>query len=29
INIEGMRRKGWSKNTIQGLREAYKLIFKV
>ncbi|MGM7368938.1 acyl-[acyl-carrier-protein]--UDP-N-acetylglucosamine O-acyltransferase, partial [Acinetobacter baumannii] len=28
INIEGMRRKGWSKNTIQGLREAYKLIFK-
>ncbi|GAA5560542.1 MULTISPECIES: acyl-ACP--UDP-N-acetylglucosamine O-acyltransferase [Acinetobacter] len=28
INTEGMRRKGWSKNTIQGLREAYKLIFK-
>ena len=28
INIEGMRRKGWSKDTIQGLREAYKLIFK-
>jgi acyl-[acyl carrier protein]--UDP-N-acetylglucosamine O-acyltransferase len=23
-----MRRKGWSKDTIQGLREAYKLIFK-
>jgi len=28
MNIEGMRRKGWSRNTIQGLREAYKLIYK-
>jgi len=28
MNIEGMRRKGWSKETIQGLREAYKLIYK-
>lgn len=28
LNIEGMRRKGWSKETIQGLRESFKLIFK-
>ncbi|OTG66339.1 acyl-ACP--UDP-N-acetylglucosamine O-acyltransferase [Acinetobacter silvestris] len=28
MNIEGMRRKGWSKNIIQGLREAFKLIYK-
>ena len=28
MNIEGMRRKGWSRNTIQGLREADKLIYK-
>ena len=28
MNVEGMRRKGWSKNTIQGLREAFKLIYK-
>lgn len=28
MNIEGMRRKGWAKETIQGLREAYKLIYK-
>ncbi|WP_180103396.1 acyl-ACP--UDP-N-acetylglucosamine O-acyltransferase [Acinetobacter sp. YH12134] len=28
MNIEGMRRKGWSKNVIQGLRDAFKLIYK-
>ncbi|AWL28612.1 acyl-[acyl-carrier-protein]--UDP-N-acetylglucosamine O-acyltransferase [Acinetobacter defluvii] len=28
MNVEGMRRKGWSKNVIQGLREAFKLIYK-
>lgn len=28
LNIEGMRRKGWSKETIQALRAAYKLIYK-
>ena len=28
MNVEGMRRKGWSKNTIQGLRESFKLIYK-
>lgn len=28
MNVEGMRRKGWSKNTIQGLREAFKLLYK-
>ena len=28
MNIEGMRRKGWTRDTIQGLREAYKLIYK-
>jgi UDP-N-acetylglucosamine acyltransferase len=28
MNIEGMRRKGWSKAVIQGLREAFKLIYK-
>lgn len=28
LNIEGMRRKGWSKQVIQGLREAFKLIYK-
>lgn len=28
LNIEGMRRKGWSKNVIAGLREAFKLIYK-
>ncbi len=28
MNIEGMRRKGWSKNVIQGLKEAFKLIYK-
>lgn len=28
MNVEGMRRKGWSKETIQALREAYKLIYK-
>ena len=28
MNVEGMRRKGWSKNTIQGLRTAFKLIYK-
>ncbi|WOE31895.1 MULTISPECIES: acyl-ACP--UDP-N-acetylglucosamine O-acyltransferase [unclassified Acinetobacter] len=28
MNVEGMRRKGWSKETIQGLRESFKLIYK-
>lgn len=28
MNVEGMRRKGWSKEVIQGLREAFKLIYK-
>lgn len=28
MNVEGMRRKGWSKVVIQGLREAFKLIYK-
>lgn len=28
MNIEGMRRKGWSKETISGLREAFKIIYK-
>ena len=28
MNVEGMRRKGWSKSVIQGLREAFKLIYK-
>lgn len=28
MNTEGMRRKGWSKETIQGLRESFKIIYK-
>ena len=28
MNVEGMRRKGWSKDVIQGLRQAFKLIYK-
>ena len=28
MNIEGMRRKGWSKAIIDGLRTAFKLIYK-
>ncbi|OTG82510.1 acyl-[acyl-carrier-protein]--UDP-N-acetylglucosamine O-acyltransferase [Acinetobacter sp. ANC 4558] len=28
MNVEGMRRKGWSKVVVQGLREAFKLIYK-
>ncbi|MCT8089149.1 MULTISPECIES: acyl-ACP--UDP-N-acetylglucosamine O-acyltransferase [unclassified Acinetobacter] len=28
MNVEGMRRKGWSKNVIQALRQAFKLIYK-
>lgn len=28
LNIEGMKRRGWSKETIQGLRAAFKLIYK-
>ena len=28
MNVEGMRRKGWSKDVIQGLRDAFKLIYK-
>ena len=28
LNIEGMRRKGWSKATINALRQAYRLVFR-
>lgn len=28
LNIEGMRRKGWSKESINHLRQAYKVIFR-
>ena len=28
LNLEGMRRKGWSKQVITGLRNAFKLIYK-
>lgn len=28
LNIEGMRRKGWSKDTIDSLRQAYNTIFR-
>ena len=28
MNVEGMRRRGWSKNVIQALRQAFKLIYK-
>lgn len=28
LNIEGMRRKGWSKQTIDYLRQAYRIIFR-
>lgn len=28
LNIEGMRRKGWSKQTIDYLRQAYRVIFR-
>lgn len=28
LNVEGMRRKGWSKETIDSLRQAYRVIFK-
>lgn len=28
LNIEGMRRKGWSKQTIDYLREAYRVVFR-
>lgn len=28
LNIEGMRRKGWSKETINVLRQAYRIIFR-
>ena len=28
MNFEGMRRKGWSKEVIQALREAFKLVYK-
>ena len=28
LNIEGMRRKGWSKETINVLRQAYRTIFR-
>lgn len=28
MNVEGMRRKGWSKDVINGLRESFKLIYK-
>ena len=28
LNIEGMRRKGWSKDTINALRQAYRMVFR-
>jgi UDP-N-acetylglucosamine acyltransferase len=28
MNVEGMRRKGWSKDVIHALRQAFKLIYK-
>lgn len=28
LNLEGMRRKGWSKQTIDHLREAYRVMFR-
>ncbi|GAF58377.1 acyl-[acyl-carrier-protein]-UDP-N-acetylglucosamine O-acyltransferase [Psychrobacter sp. JCM 18903] len=28
LNVEGMRRKGWSKETIEVLRQAYRMIFR-
>ena len=28
MNVEGMRRRGWSKDVIQALRQAFKLIYK-
>ena len=28
MNVEGMRRRGWSKPVIQALRQAFKLIYK-
>lgn len=28
LNLEGMRRRGWSRQVIQGLREAFKIIYK-
>ncbi len=28
LNIEGMRRKGWSKPTIDVLRQAYRIVFR-
>lgn len=28
MNFEGMRRKGWSKETIEGLRQAYKILYR-
>ncbi len=28
MNVEGMRRRGWSKSVIQALRQAFKLIYK-
>ncbi|SDB88230.1 acyl-ACP--UDP-N-acetylglucosamine O-acyltransferase [Acinetobacter boissieri] len=28
LNIEGMKRRGWSREIINGLREAFKLIYK-
>lgn len=28
LNVEGMRRKGWSKETITSLRQAYRIVFR-
>lgn len=28
LNVEGMKRKGWSKETIQGLLDGYKIVYK-
>ena len=29
MNYEGMRRKGWSKETIDGLKQAFKLVYRL
>lgn len=28
MNYEGMRRKGWSKETIEGLKQAFKIVYR-
>ena len=29
MNYEGMRRKGWSKSTIDGLKQAFKIVYRL